>query len=99
MPNTRDIPWPRLVAESGAIVISILLAFSIDAWWAERQENAREGRQIQALITEFEGNCSILDLDLGRLRGITAGLEELTNRLSSVSEGDEVVAILQRLWT
>lgn len=90
MPNARDIPWPRLIAESSAIVISILLAFSIDAWWTERQETVREERQIQALIAEFEGNRSTLDYDLDRLGEVTSNLEELTNNLSSVSVGDDV---------
>ena len=27
-----------LVVEGGAIVLSILLAFSIDAWWDERKQ-------------------------------------------------------------
>jgi hypothetical protein len=32
------ISVPRLIAEGSAIVVSILLAFSIDAWWDARQE-------------------------------------------------------------
>jgi hypothetical protein len=99
MPNARDIPWPRLIAESGAIVISILLAFSIDAWWTERQENAREEHQIEALITEFEGNRSNLDFDLDRLREITSNLEELSNKLSSVSEGNDVEVFDRYFWS
>ena len=99
MPNARDIPWPRLTAEGGAIVISILLAFSIDAWWTEKQEGVREERQIRALISEFQGNHSHLQLDLDRLRGITSNLEELTNKLSSVSEGTEVTVFDRYFWS
>ncbi len=99
MPNARDIPWRRLIAESSAIVISILLAFSIDAWWTERQEKVREERQIQALIAEFEGNRSILDFDLNRLRDITSNLEKLINELSSVSEGNDVAVSGRYFWS
>lgn len=99
MPNARDIPWPRLIAESSAIVISILLAFSIDAWWTERQETVREERQIQALIAEFEGNRGTLDYDLDRLREVTSNLEELTNNLSSVSVGDDVTVFDRYFWS
>lgn len=99
MPNARDIPWPRLIAESSAIVISILLAFSIDAWWTERQETVREERQIQALIAEFEGNRSTLDYDLDRLREVTSNLDELTNNLSSVSVGDDVTVFDRYFWS
>lgn len=31
MTNSEKIPWKRLTAEAVAIVVSILLAFSIDA--------------------------------------------------------------------
>lgn len=99
MPNARDIPWPRLIAESSAIVISILLAFSIDAWWTERQETVREERQIQALIAEIEGNRSTLDYDLDRLREVTSNLDELTNNLSSVSVGDDVTVFDRYFWS
>ncbi len=99
MPNARDIPWPRLIAESSAIVISILLAFSIDAWWTERQETVREERQIQALIAEFEGNRSTLDYDLDRLREVTSNLDELTNNLSSVSVCDDVTVFDRYFWS
>lgn len=99
MPNARDIPWPRLIAESSAIVISILLAFSIDAWWTERQETVREERQIQALIAEFEGNRSTLDYDLDRLREVTSNLDDLINNLSSVSVGDDVTVFDRYFWS
>jgi hypothetical protein len=41
MPNTREIQWKRILPEGVAIVVSILLAFWIDAWWdgqVERQD-------------------------------------------------------------
>jgi hypothetical protein len=99
MTNARNIPWQRLIAESTAIVVSILFAFSIDAWWTERQENAREERQLQALITEFEGNRSTLDFDLGHLRTITTNLEKITKTLATVSEGSDVEVIDRYFWS
>jgi hypothetical protein len=32
------IDWKRISAEAAAVVVSILIAFSIDAWWQERSE-------------------------------------------------------------
>ena len=46
----------RLFAEGFAIVISILLAFAIDAAWDERQERERETEILGSLLSEFEGN-------------------------------------------
>ena len=36
---TKKIPWLRVWVEGVVIVVSILLAFGIQAWWDERQES------------------------------------------------------------
>ena len=50
----------RLVAEGIAIVLSILLAFAIDAWWDGLQEGRRETELLGSLLTEFEANRRVL---------------------------------------
>lgn len=52
--------WTRLLAESAAIIASILIAFAVDSSWAERQERVREGEILQALQSEFAGNRAAL---------------------------------------
>ena len=44
MPKSQDVPWKRLTAEGMAIIVSILLAFGIDAWWEDRQQQHDETR-------------------------------------------------------
>lgn len=44
MSEQQKLPWKRLIAEGAAIVLSILLAFTIDAWWEAR--NDRETAQV-----------------------------------------------------
>lgn len=56
MASRREIPWARILVEGTAIVASILLAFSIDAWWDERNERADEREVLVALKAEFEAN-------------------------------------------
>jgi hypothetical protein len=53
MPNTAQIPWKSITAESIAIVISILLAFAIDAWWEERRERQFEQESLDNLRSEY----------------------------------------------
>lgn len=48
------------LAESFLIVVSILIAFWIDASWEERQERRHERRVLEALRTEFETNATKL---------------------------------------
>lgn len=69
--------WGRLALETAAIVFGILLAFAIEAWWGEFQENEFEAEAIAALIEEYERNQRILthtrELNL-RMRRATAAL-------------------------
>lgn len=44
---SQRIPLRRLVLEGSVIVLSILLAFAIDAWWDERKE---ENAQLERLV-------------------------------------------------
>ncbi len=49
----RQIPWIRISAEGAAIVVSILLAFAIDAAWQHRGEVAEEREILVGLEAEF----------------------------------------------
>jgi len=55
MTESADIPWKRLAAETTAIVASILLAFSIDAWWDDRMEAQGERWLLERLRADFTG--------------------------------------------
>jgi hypothetical protein len=49
----QTIPWKQLAAEAAAIVLSILLAFSIDAWWDGRKDRLEEQEILVGLEIEF----------------------------------------------
>lgn len=53
MPSTNNIQWKQIFAEGTAIVVSILLAFSIQAWWEERQEREDERIILQSILEEL----------------------------------------------
>jgi hypothetical protein len=59
--RVREIPWLRISAEGAAIVVSILLAFAIEAWWAERLERSDEELQLERLRVEFSTNIERID--------------------------------------
>ncbi len=54
MPIDQKIPWPRLAVEGVAIVVSILLAFWIDAWWSDRQRHDEEQIVLRALFDDLQ---------------------------------------------
>jgi len=51
-----DIQWPGIAVEGVAIVVSILLAFAIDAAWEQRQEHHEERRILNSLYAELLSN-------------------------------------------
>ncbi len=52
----ENIPWKRLVIEGAAVVVSILLAFAIDAWWDNRQERVHEQDALLGLRAEYQNH-------------------------------------------
>ena len=53
MKTDREIPWLRITVEGGAILLSILLAFWIDAWWDDRADRQQERALLNALSQDF----------------------------------------------
>ncbi len=53
MTETPTIAWKRLAVEAPVIVISILLAFAIDAWWEERSERKAEIVLLERLRADY----------------------------------------------
>ena len=45
--------WSRILAEGSAIVVSILLAFSIDAWWQRQIERRDADALVTGLYADF----------------------------------------------
>lgn len=53
MSEDQKTDWKRLALEAAAIIVSILLAFAIDAWWQERVERQEEEEILVALLADF----------------------------------------------
>lgn len=64
MAASNNIAWTRILAEAVAIVASILVAFWIDAWWAERQETALGKEYEDRILAELRSNRALLDAQL-----------------------------------
>ncbi len=63
MTKFQKIPWPRIFAEGSAIIISILLAFWIQAWWEGRQQRADERIFLQSLLDDLRDKQQQLQRD------------------------------------
>lgn len=74
MANSNHIPWTRLTIEGGAIVVSILLAFWIDAWWDSRNEQIALNEDLSTLGQEISQNLDDIEM---RLELISAVFEKI----------------------
>ena len=86
---TKQIPWLRVSVEGVVIVLSILLAFGIDAWWDGVQERTAEQSVLRGLVIDFEANLEALKSTIAtheEYRDNLAQLEAMTDlQLAAVS--------------
>jgi len=61
MAEQQKIPWKRVTVEATAIVVSILLAFAIDAWWDDRKERNADNEQLARVSEELHANLVLVD--------------------------------------
>jgi len=71
MADSRIIPWKTIAAEAVAVVVSILLAFAIDAWWTDKKESEVAHSALLALRDDFKASSQqlatvILSLETAR---------------------------------
>lgn len=62
----RYIRGPRVLIEMLVVVASILIAFSLDAWWSKRATERTETAHLRALRSDFEQNVSRLKVHIER---------------------------------
>lgn len=101
-----DGSWMRTrLGEGVAIVVSILIAFGIDAGWDEWKERREEAVLITALRTEFERNLELVRVAADGHRGFVAdvgavvGLRPVDYDTMSVNRASRLVLALANPWT
>ena len=56
----QPVDWTRLGVEAVVIVVSILLAFAIDAWWDQQREVRDAKDQVARVVSELRANVALL---------------------------------------
>ena len=77
MHDENAIAWRKIGLEGAVIVVSILLAFAIDAWWEERNARDAELEQLARVAQELDANTQRLQRKLKVVERSIAGTEEL----------------------
>ncbi len=57
-----------------AIVVSILLAFAIQAWWDEYQDRAEEQGILLGLKSEFDHNLGLIEIELSYRKAVVGSI-------------------------
>ena len=100
MGENTDISLKRIGIEGTAIVVSILIAFAIDAAWETSQDSKRLTSSLGSLAEELEGNRRDLEDELDRLRAHIRQIEEYVVLVSSPPASvspEQVIAMLGNL--
>lgn len=90
-----QIPWLRVIAEGVVVVVSILLAFGIDAWWEDRQDRAFEREALRRLQVEFSENLD--RIDTSSFNKVSANASSLYELVESLPPEAESVSISNTL--
>ena len=94
MSTDNSIPWKRISAEGATIVISIILAFSIDAWWDERQERRDEIEILERLQMELSVNIERIDrVTANRTRKLEYAVALFDLIEGAQAQGDETIDV------
>jgi len=75
--DSQKIPWKRIAAEGVAVVVSILIAFWIDAWWQERSERMALIEYLVHFESEVIANDELIDAHLGEIAGDLVALHRV----------------------
>lgn len=105
MDQTRGILNRHVIVEGIVIVLSILLAFGIDAMWAQHQDRLEEQEVLASLESDFAANLvsvdriiEVYELSAGRIeRLISLSPEEI--RALSQKEVSEIMLSTANPWT
>jgi hypothetical protein len=98
--------WRRLSIEAAAIILSILTAFAIDAWWEGQLEVREEQELLLGLSAEFEENAALLDTVVARSSRGRLHLQRLVGgsiqELSAIPPNETWVSVYEpliRTWS
>ncbi len=82
--------WLRLVSEGIAIVVSILLALAVDAWWEERQKSHAEQQLLRSLKSDFLENDRRIKGHIKLESRLANAISDLLDQMGSVEEGEPI---------
>lgn len=88
-----QIPWTRIVVEGAVVILSILLAFGIDAAWDQRQVRGKGSGYLTALRVEMVLASEELSEDHARRDEWLVYADSILGQISSRTAPDSAVNV------
>jgi hypothetical protein len=97
----HQVPWVRMGAEVVAIIASILIAFSLDAWWDGRELAEREHRYLVSLEQDFRENRADLERVIQVQNSVLESIQQLVlfgATAAPIPDSDSVMGLVNLVF-
>lgn len=90
MKELQRIPWKRIGVEAAAIVASILVAFALDAWWADQQLADEIAEDLAIVEYELTENIRLVELAVDTMQRVVAANNTLVTALQGHEQATNI---------
>ena len=87
----EKIDWQKFSIEALVIVVSILLAFSIEAWWGERQDRQVKERLLSSALAEINTNIRRVEISNSHRTDVEEAVMSLLAQADSPNTNGESI--------
>lgn len=98
MPPNQELKWRSAALDGFAVLVGILLAFAIDAWWDLRSQNEEAQAYLAALETELLQNRRIIDGNLEDIRSWVTNSRSFIEEVVSPSAEPSNEQVKRMIW-
>jgi hypothetical protein len=88
----------KLALEGLVVVMSILIAFVLDAWWDGRQLHGEMRQELGSVAREVAENRAAVEFEIGALQRIIGGSEAMVSSLEAAPAGRPVAVPDTLAW-
>jgi hypothetical protein len=99
MTEGKGVRWRSALLEGVAVLLGILIAFGIQAWWDVRRDQAEQRAYLKAMHTELEDNRRHIGEDLD---SIAFWIDRSRDHLESVARPEASPSyeeVVEMTWT
>jgi hypothetical protein len=86
-----------MVLEGGVIVLSILLAFAIDAWWSQRKDDIEGVEQLRRVSAELQLNSEMVGSKIEGLQIAINATSEFLSWMGPQPQAPDTEAVVRQL--